>query len=57
MDIRAIFNFIALKKMALTEDLFIYKDTRVLCKILLKYRKTVSKIVRYSTYNEAVNKT
>ena len=37
--------------MALTENLFIYKDTLVLCKILLKYSKTVSKIVRYSTYN------
>ena len=42
--------------MALTENLFIYKDTLVLCKILLKYSKTVSKIVRYSTYNEAVSK-
>ena len=37
--------------MALTENLFIYKDTLVLCKILLKYSKTVSKIVRYNTYN------
>ena len=37
--------------MAFTENLFIYKDTLVLCKILLKYSKTVSKIVRYSTYN------
>ena len=42
--------------MALTENLFIYKDTLVLCKILLKYSKTVSKIVRYSTYNDAVSK-
>lgn len=42
--------------MALTENLFIYKDTLVLCKILLQYSKTVSKIVRYSTYNEAVSK-
>ena len=42
--------------MALTENLFIYKDTLVLCKILLKYSKTVSKIVRYSTYSEAVSK-
>ena len=42
--------------MALTENLLIYKDTLVLCKILLKYSKTVSKIVRYSTYNEAVSK-
>ena len=42
--------------MALTENLYIYKDTLVLCKILLKYSKTVSKIVRYSTYNEAVSK-
>lgn len=37
--------------MALTENLLIYKDTLVLCKILLKYSKTVSKIVRYSIYN------
>ena len=42
--------------MALTENLFIYKDTLILCKILLNYSKTVSKIVRYSTYNEAVSK-
>lgn len=42
--------------MALTENLFIYKDTLVFCKILLKYSKTVSKIVRYSTYNDAVSK-
>lgn len=42
--------------MALTENLFIYKDTLVLCKILLQYSKTVSKIVRYSTYSEAVSK-
>ena len=42
--------------MALTENLFIYKDTLVLRKILLKYSKTVSKIVRYSIYNEAVSK-
>lgn len=37
--------------MAFTENLFIYKDTLLLCKILLKYSKTVSKIVRYNTYN------
>ena len=42
--------------MALTEDLFIYKDTLLLCKILLKYSNSVSRIVRFTTYNEAVAK-
>ena len=42
--------------MALTEDLFIYKDTLLLCKILLKYSNSVSRSVRFTTYNEAVVK-
>ena len=42
--------------MALTEDLFIYKDTLLLCKILLKYSNSVSRTVRFTTYNEAVVK-
>ena len=42
--------------MAFTEDLFIYKDTLLLCKILLKYSNSVSRTVRFTTYNEAVVK-
>ena len=42
--------------MAFTENLFIYKDTLLLCKILLKYSNSVSRIVRFTTYNEAVVK-
>lgn len=42
--------------MALTEDLYIYKDTLLLCKILLKYSNSVSRTVRFTTYNEAVVK-
>ena len=30
--------------MAYTETLFIYKDTYLLCKLLLKYSKNVSRI-------------
>ena len=42
--------------MALTEDLYIYKDTLLLCNILLKYSNSVSRTVRFTTYNEAVVK-
>lgn len=42
--------------MAFTEDLYIYKDTLLLCKILLKYSNSVSRTVRFTTYNEAVVK-
>lgn len=42
--------------MALTEDLYIYKDMLLLCKILLKYSNSVSRTVRFTTYNEAVVK-
>ena len=42
--------------MAFTEDLHIYKDTLLLCKILLKYSNSVSRTVRFTTYNEAVVK-
>lgn len=42
--------------MAFTEDLYIYKDTLLLCKILLRYSNSVSRTVRFTTYNEAVVK-
>lgn len=42
--------------MELTEDLYIYKDTLLLCKILLKYSNSVSRTVRFTTYNESVVK-
>lgn len=42
--------------MAFTEDLYIYKDTLLLCKILLKYSNSVSRTVRFTTYNETVVK-
>ena len=38
--------------MALTEDLYIYKDTLLLCKILLKYSNSLMGVlVHYNTYN------
>ena len=36
--------------MAYTETLFIYKDTYLLCKLLLQYSKNVSRIIRYGAY-------
>lgn len=40
----------------LSEELDIFKDTRLLCKLLLDYGKNVSKIVRYSIYNNLISK-
>lgn len=37
--------------MAYTETLFIYKDTYLLCKLLLKYSKNVSLIAYRTSYN------
>lgn len=42
--------------MAYTENLQIYKDTFTLCKLLLNYSKTVSKIVRYGQFEVAIGK-
>ena len=42
--------------MAYTENLQIYKDTFTLCKLLLNYSKTVSKIVRYGQFEVAISK-
>lgn len=42
--------------MAYTETLFIYKDTYLLCKLLLKYSKNVSRIIRYGAYETMPHK-
>ena len=42
--------------MAYTETLFIYKDTYLLCKLLLKYSKNVSRIIRYGAYETMTSK-
>ena len=42
--------------MAYTEDLFIYKDTRTLCKLLLKYSGNVSRMVRFDEMRDAKSK-
>lgn len=42
--------------MAYTETLFIYKDTYLLCKLLLQYSKNVSRIIRYGTYETMTSK-
>lgn len=42
--------------MAYTENLQIYKDTFTLCKLLLNYSKTISKIVRYGQFEVAIGK-
>lgn len=42
--------------MAYTENLQIYKDTFTLCKLLLNYSKTISKIVRYGQFEVAISK-
>lgn len=42
--------------MAYTETLFIYKDTYLLCKLLLQYSKNVSRIIRYGAYEIAISK-
>ncbi len=34
----------------LAEGLGIYKDTRLLCKLLLEYGRNVSKVVRFGIY-------
>ncbi len=42
--------------MAYTENLQIYKDMFTLCKLLLSYSKTISKIVRYGQFEVAIGK-
>nr|WP_298560373.1 hypothetical protein [uncultured Prevotella sp.] len=42
--------------MAYTENLQIYKDTFTLCKLLLNYSKTISKIVRYGQFEVAIGR-
>lgn len=42
--------------MAYSEDLYIYKETHKLCKLLLGYSKNVSKIIRFGQYSKAVDK-
>lgn len=42
--------------MAYTENLQIYKDTFTLCKLLLNYSKTISKIVRYGQFEVSISK-
>lgn len=42
--------------MAYTENLQIYKDTFTLCKLLLNYSKTISKIVRYGQFEVAMGR-
>lgn len=42
--------------MAYTETLFIYKDTYLLCKLLLQYSKNVSRIIRYGAYETMTSK-
>ena len=42
--------------MAYTENLQIYRDTFTLCKLLLNYSKTISKIVRYGQFEVAISK-
>ena len=42
--------------MAYSEDLYIYKETHKLCKILLDYSKNVSKIIRFGQYGKAIDK-
>ena len=41
--------------MAYTETLFIYKDTYLLCKLLLVYSKNVSRIIRYGSYETMIS--
>lgn len=42
--------------MAYSEDLYIYKETHKLCKLLLDYSKNASKLIRYGQYGVAINK-
>ena len=42
--------------MAYSEDLYIYKETHKLCKLLLGYSKNVSKIIRFGQYSKAIDK-
>lgn len=42
--------------MAYSEDLYIYKETHKLCKLLLDYSKSVSKIIRFGQYGKAIDK-
>ena len=40
----------------LAEGLGIYKDTRLLCKLLLEYGRNVSKVVRFGIYERMTEK-
>lgn len=40
----------------LAEGLGIYKDTRLLCKLLLEYGRDVSKVVRFGIYERMTEK-
>lgn len=42
--------------MAYSEDLYIYKDTFQLCKLLMQYSKNVSKLIRFGQYEVAISK-
>lgn len=42
--------------MAYSEDLYIYKETHKLCKLLLDYSKNASKLIRYGQYGVAIDK-
>lgn len=42
--------------MAYSEELYIYKETHKLCKLLLDYSKNVSKVVRFEHYGVAIDK-
>ena len=43
--------------MAYSEDLQIYKDAFLLCKLLMGYSKHVTKMIRFGQYEVAVSKT
>ena len=40
----------------LAEGVGIYKDTRLLCKLLLEYGRNVSKVVRFGIYERMTEK-
>lgn len=42
--------------MAYAENLQIYRDTSLLCKLLLTYSKNVSKLIRYGEYSVMISK-
>lgn len=42
------------KEMAYSEDLHIYRDTFLLCKLLMGYSKHVTKMIRFGQYEACV---